>query len=428
MGEGEPPAFQRAVGEGDSSDILMAGLEIILLLLLPLAAASGWYVARRRERYGQEGRTLSADYLRGLNHLVNEDADKAIEVFVKLLEVDNETAEVHLALGNLFRRQGEVDRALRIHQNLVARPNLKTQHRNQACYELAQDYLRAGVLDRAESLFTGLAEQGIFQERALAGLVSIYEQGRDWAQAIDTTRKLESVVGHSLRPVIAHYLCELAEVERRRRNTAKAQDYLKQALAEHRDCVRASLLQGAALEAAGEPVQAIEAYQRVTRQAIGFATEILEPLERCYAAAQDLEGWRRFLQSLSERFDGIAPAIAMARLMVREGREQAAIEYLSATLKQRPNWLGFHTLLGLVYPQTQGEPTGALEGLKSSLKRMIEVCARYRCGHCGFDGRNLHWQCPRCKHWNTLTPLPDLVMSTPEPLLPIAAKRKPQAA
>lgn len=403
----------------------MAGFDFLLLLLLPLAAASGWYVARRRPSQGEDSRTLSADYLRGLNHLVNEDADKAIEVFVKLLEVDNETAEVHLALGNLFRRQGEVDRALRIHQNLVARPNLKTQHRNQACYELAQDYLRAGVLDRAESLFTGLAEQGIFQERALAGLISIYEQGRDWHQAIDTTRKLESVVGHSLRPVIAHYQCELAEVERRRRNTARAQDYLKQALAEHRDCVRANLLQGAALEAAGDHAQAIEAYQRVTRQDLNFASEILEPLERCYAARQDLEGWRHFLESLIERFDGIAPCIAMARLLVREGREPAAIEYLSAALKRRPNWLGFHTLLGLVYPQPQTEPTGALEGLKASLKRMIDVSSRYRCGNCGFDGRNLHWQCPRCKHWSTLAPLPDLVMNTPEPLPRLSATLKP---
>ncbi len=402
----------------------MAGVEIILLLLLPLAAASGWYVARRRERFGEGSRTLSADYLRGLNHLVNEDADKAIEVFVKLLEVDNETAEVHLALGNLFRRQGEVDRALRIHQNLVARPNLKTQHRNQACYELAQDYLRAGVLDRAESLFTGLAEQGIFQERALAGLVSIYEQGRDWHQAIDTTRKLESVVGHSLRPVIAHYLCELAEIERRRRNSTKAQEYLKQALAEHKDCVRASLLQGSLLEAAGDYGQAIEAYQRVPRQDLELAGEALEPLERCYAAGQDLEGWRQFLESLIQRFDGIAPRIAMARLLVREGKEPAAIEYLSMALKQRPNWLGFHTLLGLVYPQAQAEPTGALEGLKASLKRMIELGARYRCGHCGFDGRNLHWQCPRCKQWNTLAPLPDLAMSTPEPLPRLSATLK----
>lgn len=396
------------------------GAELVLLILLPLSFVSGWVLARKRIRHDDAQRSISADYLRGLNHLVNEEPDQAIEVFVKLLEVDNETAEVHLALGNLFRRQGEVDRALRIHQNLVARPNLKPQHRNQACYELGQDYLRAGMLDRAESLFSGLVEQGIFGARALAGLVTIYEQGRDWAQAIETSRKLESVLGQSLRPTIAHYLCELAEVERRRRNLARAQELLRQALSEHPGCVRASLMQGQLFEAAKDHAAAIEAYQRVIRQDVAFVSEILEPLERCYSERQDIAGLRGVLEDLNRRSSSIAPRITLTRLLMREGRDRAALDYLNAALRAQPNWQGFHYLLTLmeqISPQAEAgatRPEGALEGLRATLRRMLDVSARYRCHHCGFDGRTLHWQCPRCRQWSSVSPLPDLVLASQE--------------
>lgn len=397
------------------------GAELVLLILLPLAFASGWVLARKRAKYDGSQRSLSADYLRGLNHLVNEEPDQAIEVFVKLLEVDNETAEVHLALGNLFRRQGEVDRALRIHQNLVARPNLKPQHRNQACYELGQDYLRAGMLDRAESLFVGLVEQGIFGARALAGLVSIYEQGRDWPQAIETARKLESVRGQSQRPMIAQYLCELAEIERRRRNVSRAHELLRQALSEHPTCVRASLTQGALFEAANDQSAAIEAYQRVVKQDLGFISEILDPLERCYSERQDVEGLRAVLDDLLKRSTSIAPRIAMTRLLMREGKERVALDYLNSALRAQPNWYGFHYLLTLMEQLGQrsdvgatSRSDGALEGLRATLRKMLEVSARYRCHHCGFDGRNLHWQCPRCRQWNSMIPLPDLVLANQE--------------
>mgnify|MGYP001440072004 FL=1 len=209
---------------------MLDGIWWVLLALLPLAAASGWYVRGRADRGDEPMPPVNADYLRGISQLVNEDADQAIATFVRVLEVDNDTAETHLALGNLFRRQGEVDRALRMHQNLVARPNLKAIHRNQARYELAQDYLRAGVLDRAEGLFRELADQNLFLERSLSGLIAIYEQERDWDQSIATTRRLETVRGTSMRPVIAQYFCELAEQARSAGQLDVARNHLKSEL------------------------------------------------------------------------------------------------------------------------------------------------------------------------------------------------------
>lgn len=380
----------------------------LVLLLLPLAAASGWYVRGRLRLPEENPPVVHPDYLRGISHLVNDDADKAIEVFMRLLEVDNETVETHLALGNLFRRQGEVDRALRVHQNLVARPNLQAVHRNQARYELAQDYLRAGVLDRAEDLFRELVDQGMYLDRALAGLVSIYEAERDWGQAIETTRRLESARGHTLRPVIAQYQCELAEEARTAKDPAAALAHLKTARGEYRECVRASLLRGAIEEAAGDHGAAIKCYRQVARQDIDFVTEVLAPLERCFLALDDAAGYRRFLDDVIARYDGAAPQVALARLLQRQGDIDAGIAALANYLQATPNWIGFYHLLDITRSGSTTGLSGPLDSLRESLRQIIHNQPLYHCGHCGFAGRYLHWQCPSCKQWNSMAPVRDL--------------------
>lgn len=380
----------------------------LVALLLPAAAASGWYLRGRLTKPEERAPRVHPDYLRGISHLVNDDADKAIEIFVRLLEVDNETVETHLALGNLFRRQGEVDRALRVHQNLVARPNLKPIHRNQARFELAQDYLRAGVLDRAENLFRELVDQGMFLERALSGLVAIYEAERDWGQAIETTRRLESVRGHSLRPVIAQYYCELAESARSEGDSEGALRQVKAARGEFRECVRASLLRGQILEARGDHGTAIKAYRQVIKQDLDFVTEILEPLERCHLARGDSQGYRRFLEDVIDRYQGPAPHVALARVLQRDGRDDEAIAHLSEYLKTTPNWIAFYHLLDLTRSGTAAGLSGPLASLHESLGEIIEHQPLYHCGHCGFSGRYLHWQCPSCKQWNSVAPVRDV--------------------
>jgi lipopolysaccharide biosynthesis regulator YciM len=380
-------------------------------LLLPVAAAAGWYAARRRPSpTATADPRLSADYLRGLNYLVNDDADKAIEVFVRMVEVDHETVEIHFALGNLFRRQGEVDRALRIHQNLVARPNLSPEHRNQARFELARDYQRAGMLDRAEELFQDLAAQGSFQDPALAGLIAIYEQERDWQKAIDTTRRLESVRGSSLRPIIAQYLCELAAGEQQRRDLRAASQLLRQAQSEFRDCVRASLMQGEIEEAAGAHEAAARHYRRVVDQDLDYVGEILEPLERCYERGGRADAWQTFLEETAQRHDGAAVRIAMARLLMKQGKEQAAIDYLSRELQTRPSWVGFHHLLEISQSQMTGSLDSSMAQLRVALQRVIQASPRYQCAHCGFSGRTLYWQCPGCRQWNSVIPLADVIV------------------
>jgi lipopolysaccharide biosynthesis regulator YciM len=200
----------------------------LLWLLLPLAAASGWLAARfEQKRHARQSFDLPSAYFKGLNFLLNEQPDKAIEVFMRVLEVNSDTVETHLALGNLFRRRGEVERAIRIHQNLIARPTLDKEQRSHALLELGQDYLKAGLFDRAENLFLELAEIRAHSEQALKLLLHIYQQEKEWEKAISITRKLARVSGKNLDEMIAHFYCELADHDYARKNYSAAREHLK---------------------------------------------------------------------------------------------------------------------------------------------------------------------------------------------------------
>ena len=184
----------------------------LALALLPVAAWSGWWAATRAHMRGErrQRNAISSNYFKGLNYLLNEQPDKAIEVFLKLAEINTETAETHLALGNLFRRRGEVDKAIRFHRHIIGRSNLSEQHRTQALLELGEDYMRAGLLDRAEKLFSELAEDGRYSEVAIRSLLSIYQQEKDWKNAIVQARRLEQVRDRDTSALIAQFHCELA--------------------------------------------------------------------------------------------------------------------------------------------------------------------------------------------------------------------------
>src|SRR5690554_2987083 len=213
-------------------------------LLLPVAALSGWLIGRRRDsRPDSDGGKLHGEYFQGLNYLLNEQPDKAIEVFTRMVEVDSDTVETHLALGNLFRRRGEVDRAIRIHQNLIARPTLNAEQRSLALLELGMDYMRSGLLDRAEGLFKELAETGNHMEPALRQLLVIYQQEKDWSNAIMVARRLESISGEALHAVVAQFHCERASEHLAAGREREAQEDVRRALNVDPRCVRASLME-----------------------------------------------------------------------------------------------------------------------------------------------------------------------------------------
>ncbi|TFH49434.1 MAG: lipopolysaccharide assembly protein LapB [Lysobacterales bacterium] len=379
-----------------------------LWFLLPLAAASGWLVGRsvkRRRESVAAADDLRSNYFTGINYLLNEQPDKAIEAFIKVLEVDSETVETHLALGNLYRRRGEVDRAIRIHQNLIARPNLESEQRGEALLELGHDYLSAGLLDRAENLLQELADGGDYRVQALRQLIDIYEQEKDWSKAIDSARLLGKATGNHLGPVIAHYQCELAERFRESDDVDSALDMVKKALATHERCVRASILEGDVLTDRNEHERAIRAYQRVEAQDADYVPETIERIQVCYRALNRPDDMDDYLSGLMQRYGWITPMLALADLKRERGGSQDAIDFISDQLRRRTSVRGLDRLLELELEQANGDKGAHVSILKDLTGELLSDRPIYKCLHCGFPARLLHWQCPSCKHWNTIKPI-----------------------
>jgi lipopolysaccharide biosynthesis regulator YciM len=379
----------------------------LLWLLLPVAAASGWLAGRRAANTPSRSanRRLSSDYFRGLNHLLNEQPDKAIEVFIRMLEAEGETVEIHLALGSLFRRRGEVDRAIRIHQNLIARPTLNPTQRAEALQELGLDYARAGLYDRAEEIFLELAEVRAHAERALRELLEIYQQESEWDKAIDTARRLASRTGVARDVQIANYHCELADELRSAGEVARALAQVARALSVDPGCVRASLLQGDLESARGHGKAAVRAYRRVADQDPEYLPEVLERLQAEYTALGRLDELRDFLHDQIARSRAITPVLALAELMRQQQGERVAGEFIIQQLEERPSLRGLDRVIDLSLELTSGSTRQILEVLHRLVAQMVADKPFYRCGHCGFEGKTLHWQCPSCKHWSSVKPI-----------------------
>ncbi|KRE89132.1 hypothetical protein ASG87_06235 [Frateuria sp. Soil773] len=379
----------------------------VLVLLVPAAFACGWFSARRAavHRSGMRVSELSSDYFRGLNYLLNEEQDKAIEVFLKLAEYNRDTVETHLALGNLFRRRGEVDRAIRLHQHLVSRPGLTDAMKTVALLELGEDYMRAGLLDRAETLFSDLVAMNAHAPSALRHLVAIYQHERDWHKAIDHARRLEAMTGENEAPMIAQFYCELAERARQHGARVEARDYLQQAFECQPDCVRAFMITGRLHAESGENAEAVQAYESAVAADIAFVPEILPPLLNSYARSQQMERAERFLRDILARYHGISPVLALTRLYERRDGERVAIDFLTSQLRQRPSVRGLMALIDATMDKIEGEARENFLILRDLTKKLLEGQAMYRCSRCGFGAKAHHWQCPSCKSWSTIRPI-----------------------
>jgi len=377
----------------------------LLWLLLPVAAASGWIMARRgMSQEDRRSTDIPPAYFKGINYVFNEQPDKAIEVFIKMLEVDSDTVETHLALGNLFRRRGEVDRAIRIHQNLIARPSLRREQRSQALLELGQDYTQAGLLDRAESLFKELIELDDHALPALRMLNDIYEQEKEWDKAIQVAQKLEAKTGKSYKDIIAQYFCELAEQAIQAEDRSRAQGLIKQALSSDPDCVRASILQGYLYQASGDYRAAIQAFKNVELQDPDYLSEVVEPLFESYTRLGSLPEMMEYLKGVLGKQRTIQPALVLVNHMRTQEGDVRALDFLTDYLIKHPSLHGLPHLIDLSLGDMSGRQK-SLQDIKAIIDKLLENNPLYCCNHCGFSGRTLHWQCPSCKCWNCVKPL-----------------------
>ena len=378
-----------------------------LVWLLPLAAVVSWWLGRRSVKQNQSDfvQRISPEYFKGLNYLLNEQPDKAIEVFVKMIEVDSETVETHLALGNLFRRRGEVDRAIRIHQNLIARPTLSREERSIALLELGIDYMRSGLFDRAENLFNELLESGMHSVLAYKELLNIYQQEKEWDKAIVTARRLEQSSGQKYNTIIAQFYCEKAEQMLQAGNIKGMKENLHKALSMDPDCARASMIEADYLFRNGKFKQAIKLYKRVERQDHELMPEVTLPLLSCYKEINNKEEFIRYLQEVVSKNGSITSILVLAELIAEKEGTTEAVRFITRELKKHPTVKGVDRLIEYALAQAEGTTRESLVSIKELTARLIKDRPMYKCNYCGFDAKVLHWQCPSCKHWNSIKPV-----------------------
>lgn len=376
--------------------------------LLPAAALSGWWIASRNYslKENQASNQLSREYVVGLNYLLNEQPDKAVDIFIRLLEVDSDTVETHLALGSLFRRRGEVDRAIRIHQNLIARPQLSVIQRKEALMALGQDYMSAGVFDRAERIFLEVVELGGTREiSSLRGLLAIYQQEKAWEKALDVIKKLEVSTGSSMHSQASHYYCEMATKYIKNNAHDQAFASVKQALSVDRQSVRASLMLANMEMKGGRYKQAIRALKAVPEQDPEFLTEIIEPLIRCHQELDSMDECIDYLEQTRAEYPCASAIFVIGDYLRKEKGIDLAIDFISNELSRRPSIRGLNRLIYWHLESAHGRVRDKLQMLYDITSRFLENKPIYRCGQCGFAGKLLHWHCPSCKQWGKMKPI-----------------------
>jgi lipopolysaccharide biosynthesis regulator YciM len=390
----------------------MIQIETAWLLLLPVLFGLGWLASRwdlrlenrmdERERILQQRSTF-----KGLSLLLNEQPDQAIEALVKVAQLDPETVDLHFSLGNLFRRRGETERAIRIHQHLAGRDDLKPRDRDHAAYELGRDFLRAGLLDRAEASLNQVGE-GKYSVPAKESLLEMYQVERDWKKAIVAATELEALQNKSHQTEIAQFYCELAQEALRRKDMPDSEQSIDRALQAVPAQARALILQGDYLVAMDRPGQAIEVWSQVAEKHPAYMHLVADRWMAAHASVDKTEtGLDHLITLLRTQSGGELLDIVHKHMMLIRG--PAATEVmLVGVMQHTPSLTALsklaETRLALAEVNGSPERVADLQATLGLLKQRTTSLARYTCGNCGFRARRFYWQCPGCNHWEAYSP------------------------
>jgi lipopolysaccharide biosynthesis regulator YciM len=376
----------------------------LLAALLIVWAASGWAFGRfgDKDRNAPPAR-ISADYIRGLNLVLSRRTDEALELFLQMAKVDEETLETHFALGHLFRRRGEVDRAIRVHQNLLARPSLTEEQRSQAMFALGEDYLGAGLFDRAEKIFVDLCESESVGKQALERLIYIYEREQEWKKAIETHRRLEVLSGEKSAQV-AHYYCELAEQALRDGDPTLARDYLKSTVRSESGALRGTLIRAQLAKLEKDYAQALGLYEQLLSRDRTFISEVFTDFYACFEATGRLADFERYVEKLISEDKQAANEVAYAAIVGGLTASPALVKCIERFV------VGDEILGNLVNVEDLQSPNAerraaAFARIASALRKLALSSARYRCTNCGYSTQRFIWHCPSCKLWESIRPI-----------------------
>ena len=377
-------------------------IEILLFALIPVVAWASWILAKGTTSRGERkrNRSFSNRYFQGLNYLLDEQPDKAIAVFIEMAEVTADTIETHLALGSLFRRRGEVERAIRVHQNIISKPGLAEGQKTRALLELGEDYMRAGLFDRAENLFIELIERESHAPSALRHLLDIYQQEKDWEKALQQAQKLEAMTDDKMGLVMAHFSCEMAEIDLRENKPAAARKHLRQARRYFPESIRARFILARIARQQEMFAEALDVYEEIAEMDMEYIHSLLQSYLECAQLAGDFPRALANMESWAEKYDGVSLLLSQTDVIREKQGLEAATHYLAEALTRRPSVKGLDHLIELKLeggPETESGD----EILRAVAQKLLARQPSYRCTHCGYAGHSHHWQCPSCKNWST---------------------------
>ena len=374
----------------------------ILASVFIILAATGWALGYFGER--DEQPPLNIDYLKGLNFLLNEQTDQAVDHFLKMVRVDDTTIETHFALGNLFRKRGEVYRAIKIHQNIIARPDITEEQRNQAFYSLAKDYLHAGLFDRAEVLFIRLNDKSEFTSESLKNLISIYEQEKEWSKAIEIAKKLNKLYyDDSLDMQISHYHCESAEEAIDEKNYDKAIRCLNSVNSKNNKTLRIELIFAKLNAIQGYEKKAVDIYFNILKQNNYFVAEALPLVFNIFKNQNDLQEFDKKLNSVINQKPKISNLIAYTALASNIEYSKSIDNCIEDYIRSDEALSEFINVNDIFQSELDIKDS-SIKKIKHGLMVLANNNPRYQCNECGFSSQKLLWQCPSCKAWETQRP------------------------
>lgn len=381
------------------------GLSLMLLIAVVIGFLLGWRLNQKRSNAFKQ--TFAHSYYRGMSYLLNEQIDNSVDKFMDSLAVNGETLEIHLALGNLMRRKGEAAKAIKIHQNVLECRGLTGKQHHEAQLELARDYVSAGLLDRAESLFQELVElDSHYKSHALEQLIEIYQDEKEWDKAVTTATMLSQLNPEKepkdLAVAKAHFCCELALLAIEKNEVESASQYLQQAVAFDKNSVRASLITAELAYRAADYQKALGALKQIPEQDPDLINIALGLLCNVYEKLGDSFGLQQYLKELLERYPTNQLVIQLAdRIRAAQG-DYAAADFIAEQLKKKPSIKALNRLVELHLLHSEGKAKENLQLLKLLVDKVIAEKPAYHCIKCGFSGAHLHWLCPGCKTWGSV--------------------------
>lgn len=372
------------------------------LAIIPIAIGFLWLLFRTKQSHKRQQSTLSSEYFKGLNYLLNDEQGKALDVFVKLVESNWDTIDMQFTLGKIYRKNGEMDKAIKIHQGLIARPSLPEHYRSAILQELGYDYLGAGWFDRAEGLFKEVLIQDEKSGEARHNLILIYQQEKDWFKAIEIAVDLYAENPSVIGPMIAHYYCELADVCKTKGDITQLLNNAEKALKYDPACVRASILLADQAKATGDDKKAIELYQAIEKQDAESMILVIDALLECYDKLSLQDKSYEYLVALQDRHENLFLQNVIASVLENSQGKQAAIDYLSNKIKRQPSLGGMKKLIA--YKQSEIDSDEVFNDLTTALSVMLKDSVEYRCQKCGFSTNTHYWLCPSCNNWGSVKP------------------------